>query len=47
MYGAVCAAPTQSGVESPGYGVGRYVPSAEAAMYHFHRALWGDLATPP
>ena len=33
----------QGGVASPGYGEGRYAPSVEAAMYHFHRQLWEDL----
>ncbi|EEH54460.1 chloroplast envelope protein translocase family, partial [Micromonas pusilla CCMP1545] len=29
----------QEGVRSPGYGVGRYAPAVEAAMYHFHALL--------
>jgi len=33
----------QGGLESPGYGTGRYAPAMEAAMYHFHRRLWLDL----
>ena len=33
----------QGGLESPGYGTGRYAPAMEAAMYHFHRRLWRDL----
>ena len=33
----------QGGLASPGYGAGRYAPSVEAAMYHFHRQLWEDL----
>ena len=36
----------QRGVASPGYGVGRYAPSVEGAMYHFHEALYDDLCTP-
>jgi len=36
----------QRGIESPGYGAGRYAPSMEAAMYHFHKCLWEDISTP-
>jgi phenylpropionate dioxygenase-like ring-hydroxylating dioxygenase large terminal subunit len=33
----------QEGVRSPGYGVGRYAPAVEAAMYHFHALLWDGM----
>lgn len=33
----------QEGVSSPGYGAGRYAPSVEAAMFHFHQSLHSDL----
>ena len=33
----------QGGMESPGYGSGRYAPAMEAAMFHFHDRLWRDL----
>ncbi|KQK17360.1 choline monooxygenase, chloroplastic isoform X4 [Brachypodium distachyon] len=33
----------QKGLESPAYGVGRYAPSVEMAMHHFHRLLHTNL----
>ena len=33
----------QAGVASTGYDTGRYVPSVEGAMFHFHQALYSDL----
>uniref|UniRef100_A0ACD5UIH4 Uncharacterized protein n=1 Tax=Avena sativa TaxID=4498 RepID=A0ACD5UIH4_AVESA len=34
----------QRGLESPAYSVGRYAPSVEMAMHHFHSLLHADLA---
>jgi choline monooxygenase len=33
----------QRGLGSPAYGVGRYAPSVEMAMHHFHCLLHADL----
>ena len=37
----------QQGLASPGYGEGRYAPSLEQAMFHFHCVLNGHLVTEP
>ncbi|VAI79150.1 unnamed protein product [Triticum turgidum subsp. durum] len=34
----------QRGLESPAYGVGRYAPSVEMAMHHFHCLLHANLS---
>lgn len=38
----LCAA-VQTGLSSPAYGAGRYAPSLEAPMFHFHQMLYRDL----
>jgi choline monooxygenase len=34
----------QRGLESPAYSVGRYAPSVEMAMHHFHRLMHANLS---
>jgi len=34
----------QRGLESPAYSVGRYAPSVEMAMHHFHCLIHGNLS---
>jgi choline monooxygenase len=34
----------QRGLESPAYSVGRYAPSVEMAMHHFHCLLHDNLS---
>ena len=33
----------QKGLESPSYNVGRYAPTVEQAMHHFHCLLYENL----
>ncbi|EPS72057.1 hypothetical protein M569_02697, partial [Genlisea aurea] len=40
---ALCTA-VQRGLDSPAYNVGRYSPSVETAMHHFHRLLHKNLS---